>query len=237
MRAWQVHAQGEPEKVLRLGEVPVPEPGPGQLLVRVRAVALNFPDVLLCRGEYQIRPELPFTPGVELCGEVTAVGDGVDPGRVGSRVIGNPVLPQGALADYTLMHTAEAFDAPAALDDAEAAALHIAYQTAWFALHRRAGLKAGETVLVHAAAGGVGSATVQLAKAAGARVIGVVGERRKPRSPATSAPTWSLTAPPRTSSARSSRPPAAGERTWSSTRSAARPTRARPSASRSRAGS
>jgi len=179
MRAWQVHAQGEPEKVLRLGEVAVPEPGPGQLLVRVRAVALNFPDVLLCRGEYQIRPELPFTPGVELCGEVTAVGDGVDPGRVGSRVIGNPVLPQGALADYTLMHTAEAFDAPAALDDAEAAALHIAYQTAWFALHRRAGLKAGETVLVHAAAGGVGSATVQLAKAAGARVIGVVGGAAK----------------------------------------------------------
>ncbi|ETA70992.1 NADPH:quinone oxidoreductase family protein [Actinospica robiniae] len=179
MRAWQALAQGEPEKVLSLAEIPVPEPGPGQMLVRVRAAALNFPDVLLCRGDYQIRPELPFTPGVELCGEVTAVGDGVDPGRVGSRVIGNPVLPHGALADFTLMHTAEAFDAPESLDDAEAAALHIAYQTAWFALHRRAGLKPGETVLVHAAAGGVGSATVQLAKAAGARVIGVVGGPEK----------------------------------------------------------
>jgi NADPH2:quinone reductase len=179
MKAWQVLAHGEPEKVLSLAEIPVPEPGPGQMLVRVRAAALNFPDVLLCRGEYQIRPELPFTPGVELCGEVTAVGEGVDPGRVGSRVIGNPVLPHGALADFTLMNTAEAFDAPDSLDDAEAAALHIAYQTAWFALHRRAGLKPGETVLVHAAAGGVGSATVQLAKAAGAKVIGVVGGPEK----------------------------------------------------------
>jgi NADPH2:quinone reductase len=179
MKAWQVFTPGEPERALSLGEIPVPEPGPGRLLVRVRAVALNFPDVLLCRGEYQIRPELPFTPGVELCGEVTAVGQGVDPGRVGERVIGNPVLPHGALAAYTLMTADEAYPAPEALDDAEAAALHIAYQTAWFALHRRAGLKPGESVLVHAAAGGVGSAAVQVAKAAGARVIGVVGGAAK----------------------------------------------------------
>jgi NADPH:quinone reductase len=179
MRAWQVLAHGEPEKVLSLAEVPAPAPGPGGLLVRVRAAALNYPDVLLCRGEYQIRPEPPFTPGVELCGEVVAVGEGVDPARVGGRVIGNPVLPHGALAELTLMQDAEAFDAPESLDDAEAAALHIAYQTAWFALHRRAGLKAGETVLVHAAAGGVGSAAVQLAKAAGAKVIGVVGGAAK----------------------------------------------------------
>jgi NADPH2:quinone reductase len=182
MRAWQVLAHGEPEKALSLAEIPVPAPGPGQLLVRVRAVALNFPDVLLCRGEYQIRPELPFTPGVELCGEVAGVGPGVDPARVGSRVIGNPVLPHGALAEYTLMTAAEAFDAPAGLDDAEAAAFHIGYQTAWFALHRRAALKPGETVLVHAAAGGVGSAAVQVAKAAGARVIGVVGGAAKARA-------------------------------------------------------
>jgi len=181
MRAWQVLAHGEPEKVLSFADIPVPEPGPGQLLVRVRATALNFPDVLLCRGEYQIRPELPFTPGVELCGEVAAVGDGVDPGRVGSRVLGNPVLPHGALADYTLMNATEAFAAPDSLGDAEAAAFHIAYQTAWFALHRRAGLKPGETVLVHAAAGGVGSAAVQVAKAAGARVVGVVGGAAKAR--------------------------------------------------------
>ncbi|MBR7838826.1 NADPH:quinone oxidoreductase family protein [Actinospica durhamensis] len=179
MKAWQVLAHGEPEKALSLSEIPAPEPGPGQLLVRVRAVALNFPDVMLCRGEYQIRPELPFTPGVELCGEVTAVGDGVDQARVGTRVIGNPALPAGALAEYALMNAAEAFGAPDSLDDAQAAAFHIAYQTAWFALHRRAGLKPGETVLVHAAAGGVGSAAVQVAKAAGATVIGVVGGAQK----------------------------------------------------------
>ena len=181
MKAWQVLAHGEPEKALSLTEIPAPEPGPGKLLVRVRAVALNFPDVMLCRGEYQIRPELPFTPGVELCGEVTAVGDGVDPARVGTRVIGNPALPDGALAEYAVMNAVEAFSAPESLDDAQAAAFHIAYQTAWFALHRRAGLKPGETVLVHAAAGGVGSAAVQVAKAAGATVIGVVGGAQKAR--------------------------------------------------------
>ncbi len=181
MRAWQVLAHGEPEKALSLGEIPVPEPGPGQLLVRVRAAALNFPDVMLCRGEYQIRPDLPFTPGVELCGEVTAVGEGVAAARVGERVIGNPALPHGALAEYALMNAVEAFAAPESLDDAQAASLHIAYQTAWFALHRRAALKPGETVLVHAAAGGVGSAAVQVAKAAGARVIGVVGGASKAR--------------------------------------------------------
>jgi NADPH2:quinone reductase len=173
--AWQATTLGEPEKALSLTDVPVPEPGPGQVLVRVAATALNFPDVLLCRGQYQIKLDPPFTPGVELCGEVVGLGDGVDGRLLGARVVGNPVLPHGALAEYTLMTAAEAYPAPACLDDAEAAALHISYQTAWFALHRRAGLAEGETVLVHAAAGGVGSAAVQLAKAAGARVIGVAG--------------------------------------------------------------
>jgi NADPH2:quinone reductase len=177
--AWQATALGEPEQALSLTDVPKPEPGPGQLLVRVRATALNFPDVLLCRGQYQIQLEPPFVPGVELCGEVVGLGAGVDERLLGTRVIGNPVLPNGALAEFTLMTAAEAYPAPESLDDAEASALHIAYQTGWFALHRRAGLREGETVLVHAAAGGVGSAAVQLAKAAGARVIGVVGGQSK----------------------------------------------------------
>ena len=178
MRAWQVTTLGEPAKALSLTEgLPVPEPGPGQVLVRVRAAALNFPDVLLCRGEYQVRLEPPFVPGVELCGEVVGLGEGVDGGLSGARVVGSPLL--GALAEYTLMTAAETYRAPGSLDDAEAAALHIAYQTAWFALHRRARLAAGESVLVHAAAGGVGSAAVQLAKAAGATVIGVVGGEAK----------------------------------------------------------
>ena len=187
MKAWQVTAHGEPAGVLSLADVPVPSPAPGQVLVKVRAAALNFPDVLLCRGQYQVRPELPFVPGVELCGEVAEIGDeppgdevpGVDLPKLGTRVIGNPALPHGALAEYALMNATEAFAAPASLDDAEASALHIAYQTGWFALHRRARLQAGETLLVHAAAGGVGSAAVQLGKAAGARVIAVVGGAEK----------------------------------------------------------
>ena len=179
MYAWQATALGEPEQALSLTDVPKPEPGPGQLLVRVRATALNFPDVLLCRGQYQIQLEPPFVPGVELCGEVVGLGAGADERLLGTRVIGNPVLPNGALAEFTLMTAAEAYPAPESLDDAEASALHIAYQTGWFALHRRAGLREGETVLVHAAAGGVGSAAVQLAKAAGAKVIGVVGGQSK----------------------------------------------------------
>jgi NADPH2:quinone reductase len=141
----------------------------------VLASPANFPDVLMCRGEYQVRPELPFTPGVELCGEVTSLGDGVSGFAAGDRVLGGAVLPHGGFGEFALMNAAETFPAPNALDDAQAASLYIAYQTGWFGLHRRAHLKAGETLLVHAAAGGVGSAAIQLGKAAGARVIGVVG--------------------------------------------------------------
>lgn len=175
MRAWQVTELGEPKDVLRLVEVVDPSPGPGQLLVRVRAVPANFPDVLMCRGLYQVRPELPFAPGVELCGEVVALGEGVTGFAPGDRVIGASVLPHGGFAELAVMEAAAAFPAPEALDDAEAASLFIGYQTGWFALHRRTTLRAGETLLVHAAAGGVGSAAVQLGKAAGATVIGVVG--------------------------------------------------------------
>ncbi|AJT62772.1 NADPH:quinone oxidoreductase family protein [Streptomyces chattanoogensis] len=172
MKAWRVSANGEPREVMRLDEVPDPQPGPGQLLLRVRAANVNFPDALLCRGQYQVRPPLPFTPGLEICGET-------DDGR---RVIANPALPYGGLAEYAVADAKALLPAPDALDDAEAAALHIGYQTGWFALHRRAHLKEGETLLVHAAAGGVGSAAVQLGKAAGARVIGVVGGEQKAKT-------------------------------------------------------
>lgn len=175
MKAWRVHELGEPRTALQLEEVPDPTAGSGQVLVKVLAAPANFPDVLLCRGEYQIKPPLPFTPGVELCGEVLAVGDGVTRFAVGDRVIGNPNLPGGGFAQLAVMDEANTFAAPSALDDAEASALSIGYQTSWFALHRRTQLKPGETLLVHAAAGGVGSAAVQLGKAAGAKVIGVVG--------------------------------------------------------------
>ncbi|MGW3939068.1 NADPH:quinone oxidoreductase family protein [Streptomyces phaeochromogenes] len=165
MQAWQVHEIGEPSEVMRLEDVERPTPGDGQVLLKVRAANINFPDALMCRGQYQVRPPLPFTPGVEICGET----------EDGRRVIANPALPYGGFAEYAVADAAAMLPAPAALDDAEAAALHIGYQTGWFGLHRRARLEAGETLLVHAAAGGVGSAAVQLGKAAGAKVIGVVG--------------------------------------------------------------
>ncbi len=177
MRAWQVRELGEPRDVLALAEVPDPEPGPGQVLVRVLGAAANFPDVLMCRGQYQVRPPLPFTPGVELCGEVMAVGDGVTWVAAGDRVLGGSALPSGAFGELALMSSV--LPAPDGLDDAEAAAFFITYQTGWFGLHRRAGLAPGETLLVHAAAGGVGSGAVQLGKAAGARVIGVVRGEQK----------------------------------------------------------
>lgn len=175
MKAWQVRQLGEPAVAMTLNEIPDPEPGPGQVVVRVLATPANFPDVLMCRGEYQVRPELPFTPGVEVCGEVAVLGEGVTGVAVGDRVIGSPVLPHGGFAEFAVLEAAGAFPAPDSLDDAEAASLFIGYQTGWFGLHRRAHLQPGETLLVHAAAGGVGSAAIQLGKAAGARVIGVVG--------------------------------------------------------------
>ncbi|MEU1019144.1 NADPH:quinone oxidoreductase family protein [Streptomyces sp. NPDC005900] len=171
MQAWQVHENGEPGEVMRLAETDRPTPGEGQVLLKVRAANINFPDALLCRGHYQVRPPLPFTPGVEICGET----------EDGRRVLANPALPYGGFAEYAVADAAALLPAPDALDDAEAAALHIGYQTGWFGLHRRARLEEGETLLVHAAAGGVGSAAVQLGKAAGAKVIGVVGGADKAR--------------------------------------------------------
>ncbi|MEU5288281.1 NADPH:quinone oxidoreductase family protein [Streptomyces sp. CA-278952] len=169
MQAWRVHRNGEPGEVMRLEETDRPTPGDGQVLVEVRAANVNFPDALLCRGQYQVRPPLPFTPGVEVCGTT----------EDGRRVLATPALPHGGFADYVVADEAALLPAPDSLDDAEAAALHIGYQTGWFGLHRRARLQPGETLLVHAAAGGVGSAAVQLGRAAGAKVIGVVGGPEK----------------------------------------------------------
>ncbi|HEY3262093.1 MAG TPA: alcohol dehydrogenase catalytic domain-containing protein, partial [Pseudonocardiaceae bacterium] len=177
MKAWQVTSLGAPADALELVELADPTPGPGQLLVRVGAAAPSYPDLLMCRGEYQIKPPLPFTLGVEAAGTIEAVGPDVHGWAPGQRVLG--MLETGGLAELALFEAAQAFAAPAELDDAEAAALHMNYQTAHFALHRRAGLRRGETVLVHAGAGGVGSATIQLAVAAGAPVVAVVGGPEK----------------------------------------------------------
>ncbi|MGH3327875.1 MAG: NADPH:quinone oxidoreductase family protein [Streptomycetales bacterium] len=179
MQAWRVHDLGEPEDVLSLDEVPAPEPQGGEVLVRVHAAALNFPDVLVCRGQYQERPTLPFTPGLEAAGEVVAVGAGVADVKPGERVIALPGLPAGGLAEMVCVPRQAICRAPEGMPAEQAAAFYVTYQTGHVGLHRRAGLKTGETLLVHAGAGGVGSAAVQLGKAAGARVVATAGGPEK----------------------------------------------------------
>ena len=150
-------------------EVPTPTPGPGQVLVRVKAASVNFPDLLMTRGEYQFKPPLPFTPGLDLAGEVAALGEGVTGWSVGDAVVGGARL--GGFAQYAVLDAQALKPKPARLSFGEAAAYGAAYLTAYVALVRRARLEPGEWVLVHGAAGGVGLAAVDLAKALGAKVI------------------------------------------------------------------
>src|SRR3954467_4028689 len=124
----------------------------------------------MAMGTYQERPPLPYTPGIELCGEIV---------ETGQRVLGSPAGGPGAFAEYALMDAAAAFPVPDAMSDEQAASLHLTYQTGHVGLHRRAALQAGEWLLVHAGAGGVGSAAIQLGKAAGAKVIATAGGERK----------------------------------------------------------
>ena len=174
MFGWQVHELGDPADALVWGEIPDPEPGPGQVLVRVHAVACNFPDILLCQGRYQEKPEPPFTPGMEIAGEVVAAGAGAV-ARVGDRVLGMPPMGEGGYAELAVLDAAATLPWPDGMSAGQAAGMFVAYQTGICALEHRAKLQAGETLLVHAAAGGVGSAAVQLGKALGARVIGTAG--------------------------------------------------------------
>jgi NADPH2:quinone reductase len=170
VKAWQVRRLGTPADALELAEVPDPVAGPGELLVRVEACALNFPDVLMCAGLYQEKHDLPFTPGLEICG--TVIGED-------RRVLGGPPLPHGGLAELAVLPADGAFDVPAAMPADEAASLLITYQTAYVGLHRRARLQAGEWLLVHAGAGGVGSAAIQVGLAAEARIIATAGGPEK----------------------------------------------------------
>jgi NADPH2:quinone reductase len=181
VKAWQVSELGEPADVMSLVDTAPPEVSPGLMRVRVLATALNFPDALMIRGHYQVRPEPPFTPGIEVCGEVLELGEGANGAghRVGDRVVGTTAVPAGGLAQECLMPAGGAFAAPPGWSDAQGSCLTIGYQTAYVGLVRRAALQAGETLLVHAAAGGVGTAAVQVGKALGARVVGVVGSPAK----------------------------------------------------------
>lgn len=176
MRALLSHEPGGPE-TLRLEELPDPQPGPGELLIRVRAAAINFPDVLIVEDKYQLKPPRPFAPGGELAGEIEGVGEGVEGWNVGDRVIA--VTGFGALAEKVVIPARSAFRLPEERSFAEGAALLLTYATSIHAVLDRGKLQAGQTMLVLGAAGGVGLAAVELGKAYEARVIAAVSSEEK----------------------------------------------------------
>ena len=161
---------------VELADVPMPQRRPGQVLVKVRAASLNFPDLLMTRGEYQLKPELPFVAGLELAGEVIEAdaGGAFQPGEL---VFGGQKT--GCFAEYVALDAATVRKAPPALSLPQAAAFGAAYGTAWTALVELGGLQAGQWVLVHGASGGVGLAACDLAKALGAKVIAASGSAAK----------------------------------------------------------
>jgi NADPH2:quinone reductase len=169
MRALVVDALTPDYAGCAVREIETPRPGPGEVLIRVQASAVNFPDLLMTRGEYQHKPPLPFIPGMELCGEIAGLGEGVGRWALGDTVVGSSRT--GGFADYAVTPADGLRPKPGRLSLAEAAAYGGAYLTAYVALVRRAQARPGEWVLVHGAAGGVGLAAVDLAKALGCRVI------------------------------------------------------------------
>jgi NADPH:quinone reductase len=182
VRAWQVYRHGEPATALHPAEAPTPEPALDQVRLRVRAAALALPDVMMCRGSYAYAPPLPFTPGQEVVGNVTAVGDGVAIDvAVGDRVMAITKFDEGhgGFADETLARATNVYRMPAGMSDADGAGFLIAYLTGWLGLVTRGSLRRGEWLAVLGAAGGTGSAAVQLGHALGAHVVAIVGNAQK----------------------------------------------------------
>src|ERR1700722_6179003 len=176
MKAWRVHAWGEPETMV-LDEIAKSEPGEGQARIRNYAAALNFFDILQVQGKYQVKPPFPFTPGAEMGGVVDAVGPGVTSVKVGDRVMAIP--RGGAFAEYSFAPDASVFAMPEAMSFEEAASMPIVYQTGYFAMTHRYQVRDGEWLLVHAGASGVGMAAIQIGKALGAKVIATAGSEAK----------------------------------------------------------
>jgi NADPH:quinone reductase len=173
MKAIRAHEFGGPE-VLRVEEIPAPKPGPGQILVRIKAAGVNPVDAYILSGKYAAKPNLPYTPGKDAAGVVEAVGDGVRDFKPGDRVYVGDSLT-GTYAEFALCEPLQVHPLPDKVSFAQGAAVHVPYATAYRALFQRAKALAGETVLVHGATGGVGIAAVQLARAAGLIVIGTGG--------------------------------------------------------------
>ena len=212
MRAVRVVRNATPREAIEVGEVPVPEPGPGEVRVAVAAASLNFGDIARCKGGVAaVMAEPPFTLGMDVAGVVDATGEGREE-WMGRRVVGMANQSLGGMAEHALCATV--FDAPPELDDVEAAAFTLPFHLGWLALHERAGLQAGETVLVRSGASAVGTAAIQLAVAAGRPRH---RQRRRPGQgralPRARAPSGSWTTRPRTSSTRSWTTPTATGRT------------------------
>jgi NADPH2:quinone reductase len=162
---------------MRMHTLPLPAPKPGEVRIAVRAASLNFPDLLIVEGKYQFKPALPFVPGAEFAGTIDAVGDGVTHLRVGQPVAA--IAGTGGFASHAIVEAGRVLPLPPGFDLEDAAAFAFTYGTSHHALVDRAALRAGETVLVLGAAGGVGTAAVQIAKAMGARVIAAASSDEK----------------------------------------------------------
>jgi NADPH2:quinone reductase len=179
MKALQVTVHGRPGEVLAIRTIERPEPGPGEVRVKVGAASLNFNDIDRCRGKLVSVPTPPpFTLGMDVCGVVDAAGDGAE-SWVGKRVMAITKTALGGIAEYAIAPAVSVFDAPEQFDDVEATAFLLTFQTSHLALFRRGRLTAGETLVVHSAASGLGTAGIQLGKAVGARVIAVAGGPEK----------------------------------------------------------
>ncbi len=176
MRSWQINELGDPWELLELTEVDAPEPGPGQVAIDIESVGVAFPNVLQAQGKYQVKIEPPFSPATEIAGTVAALGEGVTEFAIGDRVM---TMDGATISERAVSKADRVFRIPGSLTASQSTALLVNYTTTWFALHDRAQLQAGETVLITAAAGGVGTAAIDLAKAAGATVIAVAGGPEK----------------------------------------------------------
>ena len=179
MRAWRTHAYGPPLEALQLDVVPVPMPDAGEVRVRVQAIPLNLNDLeRITGGNMMVEPELPYSPGMEVMGVVEACGDGTE-AWLGQRVVAVPKGANGGYAEYAVCPAVSTFAMPDSIPLPDAAALYFPFHLAWLGLFDRADLQPGETVLIHAGAGGSGSAAIQLAAHRGARVFATAGSDEK----------------------------------------------------------
>ncbi|MEM9123193.1 MAG: NADPH:quinone oxidoreductase family protein [Pseudomonadota bacterium] len=176
MKIWRVHALGGIENLV-CDEVPAPVPGPHQVRIRVRATGVNFADSLIIAGKYQEKPDLPFGPGAEVCGEIVELGERVEGLRIGERIMA--LTRHDGYAEEALVSAALAQPVPPTMSDEAAAGFPIVYGTSHIALWHKARLQPGETLVVHGAAGGVGLTAVEIGKALGARVIATASTAEK----------------------------------------------------------